>query len=595
MSLAATVVPPPPAQGLPTAADKANPAFTVWSERFAEDIVRLDPELATQKQYFEGPEQAALDRQLTPRTAVHRAKLAAMREVGIRRLKQWEKEPLNATQRVTAAVMLASLESQADLDRIQDYYFEFNQMGGTHIDLVQFMTQVHPLRRAADVPAYLARLAQVSTRIDEAIACSRAATDKGLLPPRFILERAQAQVGAFLAPPSIQNVLVVSLVGRTAGLADLAPPEQAAAIAEADRIVAGQVLPAFNRLKDYLAKLHPRTSDVAGLSHLPGGIQAYATALASFTGSNMTADEIHALGLREVARIEGEMDRHLKTLGFVDGSITARMAALDASLQPSVGTDPRPQLLERYRAIKSDAEVRSGTLFNLRPRASLTVLREPELTEATASAHYTWPSQDGTRPGTFWVPLAGPQFKMASMRSLTYHEGIRGHHFQLALQQEMPSLPKFRRQRIFGGGSSHSEGWALYAEYLAIEQGWYDGDLPGLLGALDAQLFRARRLVVDTGLHSKGWSRQRAIDYGINAQEVERYVAIPGQACAYMTGMLRIVEMRERARTALGPKFSLQGFHDVVLTTGSVPLTVLAKVLDDEVAAQLARPLAGTQ
>jgi uncharacterized protein (DUF885 family) len=172
------------------------------------------------------------------------------------------------------------------------------------------------------------------------------------------------------------------------------------------------------------------------------------------------------------------------------------------------------------------------------------------------------------------------------MRSLAYHEAVPGHHFQLAIQQEQAGLPKFRSKRIFGGGSAHSEGWALYTERLAIEQGWYEGDVPSLLGALGSQLFRARRLVVDTGLHAKGWTRQQAIDYGIAASEVERYVAEPGQACSYMIGMLRILELREKARAALGGKFTLPAFHDVVLQTGSVPLDVLAEVIDQWIAAQ---------
>lgn len=221
----------------------------------------------------------------------------------------------------------------------------------------------------------------------------------------------------------------------------------------------------------------------------------------------MTAEQIHTIGLREVARIEAEMDHHLRTLGFADGGITARMVMLNTTLQPPAGADPRPQLFERYAAIERDAEQRSVALFNLRPRAPLAVRREPALTEASAAAHYTWPAPDGSRPGEFWVPLAGPRFEMAAMRSLSYHEGVPGHHFQLAIQQESTDLPKFRSAHIYGGGAAHSEGWALYAERLAIEQGWYEGDLPGLLGALDSQLFRARRLVVDTGLHAKGWTR----------------------------------------------------------------------------------------
>jgi uncharacterized protein (DUF885 family) len=289
---------------------------------------------------------------------------------------------------------------------------------------------------------------------------------------------------------------------------------------------------------------------------------------------------VHALGLREVARIEAEMERVLRRLGRTEGTVDERLRALHAELQPPREPDPRPALLARYAEIVRDAERRSATLFGLTPRAPVEVRRVPALTERTVSAHYTTPAPDGSRPGVFWVPLPGPSFPTIGMRTLGYHEAVPGHHFQLAIQQETTTLPRWRQRRVFGGGSAHSEGWALYAERLAIEQGWYEGDDLGLLGAWDAQRFRARRLVVDTGLHAKRWTRQQAIDYGIPAREVERYVVNPGQACAYMVGMLRIVELREQARAALGERFELKAFHDLVLRTGSVPLDVLAEVAE---------------
>jgi uncharacterized protein (DUF885 family) len=269
----------------------------------------------------------------------------------------------------------------------------------------------------------------------------------------------------------------------------------------------------------------------------------------------------------------------LRDLGRLDGSVQQRMDSLRAELQPPAEPDPRPVLLKRYAAFIEDNQRRSQALFNLQPLAPVDVKRVPALTERTASAHYTSPLADGSRPGIFWVPMPGPNFDMPKMRSLAVHEAVPGHHFQLALQQEQLSLPRWRQRRIFGGGSAHSEGWALYAERLALDHGWYDGDPHSLLGALDAQLFRARRLVVDTGLHAQRWTRQQAIDYGLSASEVERYVVNPGQACAYMIGMLHILALRDEAQAQLGPRFDLKAFHDVVLQTGSVPLAVLGQVV----------------
>jgi uncharacterized protein (DUF885 family) len=567
-----------------TQAVKPNAAFDKWADKFAEDWVRLNPQLATSTQYFSGAEQAALDRQLTPLTQAQRDKTRLLAKQGLAGLDKYMAGPLSETQRISAAVMRWSLENVVANERFEDHNFVFSQFSGVHVGLVNFMNTTHPLRRAADVDSYLARLEQIAPRIDEALVRARAAAAKNLVPPRFILARAQDQVNAFLKEAPAQNPLITSFEQRTGTLTDLAPAKRTDAIARATAIVDTRILPAYKRVQAFMAEIEPKTGNVAGIARLPDGAAAYTRAVANFTSTTLTPAEIHAIGLREVARIEGEMDRHLRALGYAEGTVEARMKQLDATFQPKGDADPRPAILASYTAMVKDAEARSAALFNIKPRAPVAVLREPPLTEAAAAAHYSLPAPDGSRPGIFWVPLRGPSFDTIRMRSLAYHEAVPGHHFQLAIQQELTGLPKFRSQRIFSGGSAHAEGWGLYAERLAVEQGWYKDDVPGLLGALGSELFRARRLVVDTGLHSKGWTREQAIDYGIGAQEVERYIAWPGQANAYMIGMLRIIELREQARTALGDKFSLPAFHDLVLQSGSVPLDVLGDIVDSWIA-----------
>jgi uncharacterized protein (DUF885 family) len=565
---------------------KQNKQFDTWADRFAEDWVRANPQLATSTQYFEGAEQDALDRQLTPQTREQRQKMIALAKTGVARLDAFLAGPLSEEQRTSASVMRWSLANTVASEPFEDYNFVFNQFSGVQVGLVNFMTNTHPLRRASDLSSYMARLEQVGQRMDEALARAREAAAKGMIPPRFILERAQYQVDLFLKPEAAQNVLVTTLDQRLAKLSDVPEPVRVKAVSSAARIVDEKIRPAYQRVQAFMAEIHPRTNDTAGISRLPGGLDAYQQALRTYTSTSLTAAQIHEIGLREVARIEGEMDRHLRALGYTEGSIEERMKKLDASFQPKGEGDPRPELLKKYAAMVADAEQRSNAIFNLKPRAPVEVRREPPLTEASAAAHYSLPAPDGSRPGIFWVPMRGPSFDVIRMRSLSYHEAVPGHHFQLAIQQERTDLPKFRAQRIFGGGSAHSEGWGLYAERLAVEQGWYEGDVPGLLGALGSELFRARRLVVDTGLHTKGWTRQQAIDYGIGAQEVERYVAWPGQANAYMVGMLRILELRDQAKRELGDKFSLPAFHDVVLKNGSVPLDVLGEIIQRWVAQQ---------
>jgi len=564
---------------------KPNKAFDAWADRFAEDWVRANPQEATSTQYFSGAEQDALDRQLTPLTRAQRQKRIALARTGVARLDKFLAGPLSEEQRTSASVMRWSLANTVDSEPYEDYNFVFSQFGA-QVGLVNFMTTTHPLRRATDLASYMARLEQVGPRLDEALVRAKEASAKGMLPPRFILERGQYQVDLFLKPEAGQNVLVTTLDQRLAKLPDVPEAARSKAVADAARIVDAKIRPAYQRIQAFLAEIHPRTNDTAGISRLPGGLAAYQQALKTYTSTNLTAGQIHEIGLREVARIEAEMDRHLRSLGYTDGTIEQRMKQLDASFQPKAEGDPRPEILQKYAAMVADAEQRSNALFNLKPRAPVEVRREPPLTEPSASAHYSLPAPDGSRPGIFWVPMRGPTFDMIRMRSLSYHEAVPGHHFQLAIQQEQTGLPKFRAQRIFGGGSAHSEGWGLYAERLAVEQGWYENDVPGLLGALGSELFRARRLVVDTGLHTKGWTRQQAIDYGIGAQEVERYIARPGQACAYMIGMLRILELRDQARRELGDRFSLPAFHDVVLKNGSVPLDVLGEIVQRWVAQQ---------
>ena len=563
----------------------ADLSFDQWADAFAADWVRADPMLATSSQYFSGTEQDGLDRQLTPITAAARAAHVARAQAGLDALAKFDPKQLDATQRVSAAMLQAQLHEVVQAEKFHDYYAVFQQFSGRQVSLVNFLSQTHPIRNRRDIENYLARLGLVAGEMDEASAQARDLATRGFLPPNFILTSTIAQFDRFLAGTPHENVLVSSLEERAANLPDVSAAERAAFTAAAERITAEAVIPAFRRAQDLLKGQLPRASDDAGLWRFPGGDKAYAQALHQLTTTDYKAEQIHDIGLKEVERIEAEMDGYLKQLGYAQGSIKERMEKLDAGSQPAAEPDPRPALLARYDAILRDAEQRAAPLFDLRPKAPVVVKREPPFTEKSAAAHYTTPARDGSRPGIFWAPLPGPKFEISEMRTLVYHEAVPGHHFQIALQQEMETLPRFRRDRVFGFISAHGEGWALYAENLAAESGWYEGDLKGHLGQLEAELFRARRLVVDTGLHAMHWTRQDAIDYGIGPSEVERYVVWPGQACSYKIGMLKILELRAKAQKELGAKFSLKEFHNTVLRAGTVPLTVLGTVVDDYIAA----------
>ena len=304
--------------------------------------------------------------------------------------------------------------------------------------------------------------------------------------------------------------------------------------------------------------------------------------------------DIHALGLAEVARIDAEMDALLSSQGLAEGTVAERMAALRQDprfLLPNT-EEGREQMLARYREILDDMAARMPEYFRTIPPGPLEVERIPASAEkGSAGAYYNTAAMDGSRPGTFYANLRDTsEMPTWGMKTLAVHEGIPGHHFQIATALGLKELSLIRQQPIY---EAYTEGWALYAERLAAEIGLYENDPFGNLGRLQAEMFRAVRLVVDTGLHAKGWTREQAIEYMVGTtgqgesevtSEVERYMALPGQATAYKVGQLKILELRDRARAALGPKFDLKDFHTVVLESGAVPLTVLEKLVDEWIA-----------
>lgn len=560
--------------------------FDRWEKSFTDDWARQSPQLCTLQQYFSGEEQDALDRRLALggqfglSYGLQAAKEAAnLARRGLGELHTFPKDQFSQEQRVSAAIIERRLSDAVANEEFAQHRFVFNQIVGLHIGLVHFMTSMHPIRNERDAENYCARLVQFVDCLDEGAAESAAAAAACIVPPSFILERTITQLEALTGGDPEQHTLVTSL-GRQLAALDGIPRERTEELtAQARDIVRDGIVPAFGRVRTLLAEQLGKSSDGAGAWALPNGAAYYARQLAFYTGSALSAKEIHAIGLREVARIEREMDAILRKLGYRDGAIDKRIAQLNASLKLPAGADARAVVLNQLQEIIDDAERRSHEHFALRPRSPVTVKREPEFSERSAAAHYSPPAPDGTRPGIYWVPLAEVSRTVPwlgiGLKSTAYHEAIPGHHFQLAIQGESDSLPHFRKCSAFGFDSSYGEGWALYAERLADENGWYDGDLPSRLGYLEMQLFRARRLVVDTGLHEMRWTREQAIDYGITPAEVERYIAWPGQACSYMLGQIRILELRERAKAALGKRFSIKDFHDIVLGGGTMPLDVL--------------------
>ena len=561
-----------------------EPSIDRFFETFTADWVRMSPNQAIATRYFTGPEQDALETQMTPLTREWRHRRVELARRGLTDLAAFNRQQLTETQRISADLMQWQLEMVVEGEKYDDFYFPLEQFGGANVNLPNALTIVHPLNTEKDAANYVARLGQVSARMDEAIAEAAMLTKKQMIPPRFILAATIAQMEQFISTPAAQNPFVTAFNDRMVLASGISAATRERLREQAAEITARQVYPAWERALAALRPLQAAATDAAGLSRFPGGADAYAFSLRAFTSTTLTADEIHQVGLREVARLEREMDAIFMKLGSTKGSIPERIEQLEKDLGYPNTEAGRAAIMAEINGILRDAQQRSMTLFDKTPRAPVEARPFPTFREASAAANYTVPARDGSRPGIFQIPLRPSYLTKFGTRSLVYHETVPGHHFQLALELENDANPRFRQIRAFGGISAVSEGWALYAERLAAENGWYEGDPQGLLGQLDAALFRARRLVVDTGIHTKGWTRQQAIDYGIEASEIERYVVLPGQATSYMVGQLRLVELRDKARTALGARFDPKAFHNAVLSMGTAPLTMIEEQVDRYIA-----------
>ncbi|MBD2716645.1 DUF885 domain-containing protein [Microvirga sp. STR05] len=476
-------------------------------------------------------------------------------------------------------------------EAFRHHNYPVNQLFGVQNEFPSFMANVHQVRNRRDADYYNERLAAVRLKFAQVLEGLKIREQRGVVPPTFVIDKVLAEMSAFVAQQPEQNILYTSLAEKMEKVADLDPAARAEVLAEAKRHIQGSVYPAYRQLITYFTALRPRSTNDAGVWKFPDGKAYYAYCLQRSTTTTLSAAEIHSLGLREVARITAEMRAILQAeqVPGADsvGPTMARLGEEARFLYPDSDSG-RAQILADYQGILAEVDRGLGSAFRIRPKARLKVQRVPVFKEKTsAGAYYEPAALDGSRPGIFYASLydvkATPKF---GMRTLAYHEGIPGHHFQIGIAQELQGLPTFRTVVPF---TAYSEGWALYAERVASELG-FEKDPYNKLGWLRAELFRAARLVVDTGLHDQRWTREQAISYmrrttgmaqsDVEA-EVERYIVMPGQACAYKVGMLKILELRERARQVLGPQFDLRDFHDVVLKNGALPLQVLEQVVNN--------------
>jgi uncharacterized protein (DUF885 family) len=502
-------------------------------------------------------------------------------------------EKQNASQQLSTHILEWYLSREVEGEKYQFHNYPVNQLFGMQNEFPTFMANTHRLLAPRDCEYYRQRLKAVNTKFDQLLESLKLRERKGILPPRFVVEKVLTEMNDFAAQPATENILATSFKTRVAKINGMTDEQRTAFQKKIETAITDNVYPAYHKLIDYFTAILPKTTTDDGVWKLPDGEAFYAYALRKSTTTTLKPDEVHDLGVREVARIEGEMRAILDTNGFGGRPIGEAMDALRKDPRFLFPNDDkgRADVLAEYTRLIDQAIARCPQLFATLSKAKIEVQRVPVFKEATAAgAYYNGGSLDGTRPGIFYANLRDlNEIPKWSMPTLAYHEGVPGHHWQISTARELKGLPQFRKLIPF---TAYQEGWALYTEWLAKEAGWYEGDPFGDLGRLQAELFRAVRLVVDTGIHAKRWPREQAITYmrdktGMGEKEVtaeiERYIVNPGQACAYKVGMLKLQELRKRAQTELGTKFDQRQFHDVVLTNGAVPL----EILEEQVAAYI--------
>lgn len=589
------------ASGCAQGGGDSSAELTALLDRLSTETLKESPETSTALGVSEEQAGGRFNNRLTDASRENFIRQREIAQRYVTELEDIDRTRLEGQNQVTYDVVLTSLQNQ-----VAGQQFEFGggaqspyvvtQLGGAYINIPDFLDSRHALTNRSEVEGYIARLSAYATVLDQESAMIAQDAGAGMIPPDFCIDGAISQLSGFARSAPAQTVLVQSLVRRLPEVAEIPEGDRAALVTQAETIVRDNVLPAYGRQIEALRAVRARAVHDAGIGSRPQGAEIYATALRNYTTTTMTADEIHNMGVELVNSTKSQIEAILQAQGLTRGTVNERIRSLGQRPdQRYPNTDAgRTQLLADLNAQVAAIRARMPEVFGTLAQADLDIVRVPAYIEAGSPGGYYQPaSLDGSRPGAYYINLRSPatEWPKYSLPTLTYHEGIPGHHWQLSIQQEAEGLPFYRSALSFFG--AFIEGWGLYAEQLADELGVYADNPFGRVGYLNSAVFRASRLVVDTGIHAKGWSREQAIqsmgeatgDGGsATVTEIERYCVIPGQACSYMVGRQAINRMRENARTNLGDRFDIKGFHDTLLTNGSTPLTVTEQLVQQWVA-----------
>lgn len=511
---------------------------------------------------------------------------------------------LEYLENVDKAALNAETELSYDLfkrqvkNEIEDYDYRFynypvNQMHGYHAELPAFLINMHRIDSVPDAEAYISRIVRLEKAMEDIIEQLKIREQNGIIPPKFVFDRTlDASRNIIKGKPftnSADASTIIEDFRSKIEKLDIPENEKTSLINAAETALVDNMQPAYEGLIDFLENQQKRATNEAGVWKFPKGEEFYDNALKRVTTTNLSADEIHKIGLSEVARIHGEMEKIMEEVDF-EGTLQDFFEFMknDQQFYYENTEEGKAAYLKEAKNLINTMKGKLPQLFNTKPEADIEVKAvEPFREKSAGKAFYQPPAIDGSRPGTYYANLydmaAMPKYEM---EALAYHEGIPGHHMQIAIAQELDSIPEFRKFSFF---TAYVEGWGLYSEYIPKEIGFYE-DPYSDFGRLAMELWRSCRLVVDTGIHSKKWTRQEAIDYyekntpaaeSAVVKMVERHIVMPGQATAYKIGMKKILDLREKAKEQLEDKFDIKEFHDVVLTNGALPLTVLESKVDD--------------
>ncbi|HWZ50110.1 MAG TPA: DUF885 domain-containing protein [Granulicella sp.] len=506
----------------------------------------------------------------------------------IERLSTIDTTGLPDQEQLSAELMLRSLIEEQEGARFKEWEMPVDQFNGFQVALPQLIENL-TFDSVKDYDDYIERMKKVPTAFSQVMTNMQLGMDEGRMPPKYILEKVLAQTQALATQKPEESAFAAPLKKFPA---TVSAADRSRISADLLEVIGGQVLPSYQRFAKFLvAQYIPKGRTEPGVWALPDGGAYYAFRIRQSTTLNKTAAEIHQIGLDEVKSDEQQMLAIVHKLGYADLKTFA--AALKAN--PKEHPQSREQLLDAYRGYIGQMKAKLPNLFDRLPKAPLEVTAVPDyMAKDQAAAYYNQGTPDGSRPGRVYINLYNlPERSLADVEAVAYHEGIPGHHLQISIAQELTGLPEFRKQSYY---TAYTEGWALYSERLGKEIGFYQ-DPYSDYGRLEADMWRSIRLVVDTGVHSQHWTRQQMVDYfhehsaidETNIQsEVDRYIAWPGQALGYKMGQLKLLELRKRAQTALGAKFDIRAFHDVILDSGALPLDVLDRRVDAWITAQQA-------